>query len=119
MSNHISFVCVWINPLPHGVLATFFLTAGGPIDPPKKNDICREKTVLMTSLRTHRSSAVRREGLYYSYPPPPTQHPEEVLVYNIVKCEIFFICVELTLPMYNHLLGNKDYHRQVTVEMNM
>ncbi len=28
-----------INPLPHGVLATFSLTAGGPIGPPKKDDI--------------------------------------------------------------------------------
>ncbi len=27
------------NPLPHGVLATFSLTAGGPIGPPKKDDI--------------------------------------------------------------------------------
>jgi hypothetical protein len=60
-----------INPLPHGVLATFFLTAGGPIDPPKKDDISRKKTILMTSLRTHRSSAVRREGLFFSYPPLP------------------------------------------------
>ncbi len=60
-----------INPLPHGVPATFFLTAVGPIDPPKKDDISREKTILMPSLRTHRSSAVSRDGLYYSYPPLP------------------------------------------------
>jgi hypothetical protein len=58
------------NPLPHGVLATFSLTAGGPIGPPKKDDISREKTILMTSLRILLASAVRREGLPYTYQPP-------------------------------------------------
>jgi hypothetical protein len=58
-----------LNPLPHGVLATFSLTAGGPIGPPKKDDINREKTILMTLLRTYRISAVRREGLHYAHPP--------------------------------------------------
>ena len=29
------------NPLPHGVLATFSLTAGGLIEPSKKDDISR------------------------------------------------------------------------------
>ncbi len=59
------------NPLPHGVLATFFPTAGGLIGPPKKDDISRQKTILMTSLRTYRASAVRREGLHDTCPPPP------------------------------------------------
>jgi hypothetical protein len=40
-----------INPLPHGVLASFRLTAGGLPRPPKDDDVCREKTILMTSLR--------------------------------------------------------------------
>jgi hypothetical protein len=47
-----------VNPLPHGVLATFSPTAGGLMGLPKKDDISREKTILMTSLRTHRASAV-------------------------------------------------------------
>ena len=35
-----------VNPLPHGVLATFSPTAGGLMGPPKKDDISREKTIL-------------------------------------------------------------------------
>ncbi len=57
------------NPLPHGVLATFFPTAGGPMGPPIKDDISREKTILMTSLRTHRASAVSSPGHCYTYLP--------------------------------------------------
>jgi hypothetical protein len=60
-----------INPLPHGVLATFFLTAGGFMSPPIKDDISRETTIFMTSLRTHGTSAVSSPGLYYNYPPLP------------------------------------------------
>jgi hypothetical protein len=67
--NFVRICSLAVNPLPHGVLATFYLTAGGPIKPPKKGDIGREKTILMTSVRTQRASAVRREGLYYIYPP--------------------------------------------------
>ncbi len=37
--------------------------------PPKNDDISREKTILMTSLRTHRASAVSRPGLHYIYSP--------------------------------------------------
>jgi hypothetical protein len=59
------------NPLPHGVLATFFLTAGGFMSLPIKDDISRETTILMRSLRTHRTSAVSSQGLYYNYPPLP------------------------------------------------
>jgi hypothetical protein len=36
------------NPLPHGVLASFYLTAGGLLRPPEEDDIRREKTILMT-----------------------------------------------------------------------
>ncbi len=36
------------NPLPHGVLASFCLTAGGLLRPPEEDDISREKTILMT-----------------------------------------------------------------------
>jgi hypothetical protein len=65
----------WINPLPHGVLATFSPTAGGLMGPPKKDDISREKTILMTSLRTYRASAVISPGLHYTYSPPsPLRH---------------------------------------------
>ncbi len=59
------------NPLPHGVLATFYPTARGLMGPPKKDDISREKTILMTSLRTHRASAVSSPGFHYTHPPPP------------------------------------------------
>jgi hypothetical protein len=59
------------NPLPHGVLATFSLTAWGFIGPPKKDDISREKGILVTSLRTYRASAVSSPGLHYTYPPLP------------------------------------------------
>jgi hypothetical protein len=48
-----------INPLPSGTLATFFLTAVGPIQHTKDGDISREKTILMTSLRLERAAAVR------------------------------------------------------------
>ena len=64
-----------INPLPHGVLATFYPMAGGPMGPPKKDDISREKTILMTSLRIYRASAMSSPGLHHTYPPlppPPT-----------------------------------------------
>jgi hypothetical protein len=70
-----------INPLPHGVPATFSLTAGGPIEPHKKDDIGREKMILMTLVRTQRASAVRREGLFYIHP-PLFQVIEEVIVHS-------------------------------------
>jgi hypothetical protein len=37
-----------VNPFPHGVLASFCLTAGGLLRPPEEDDISREKTILMT-----------------------------------------------------------------------
>jgi hypothetical protein len=77
-----------VNPLPHGVLATFSLTAGGPIGPPRKDDISIEKTILMTPLRTHWASAVSREGLYYTFPPPPTQRHERSLCTE--RCDTTF-----------------------------
>jgi hypothetical protein len=51
----------FINPLPSGTLATFFLTAVGPIQHTNEDDIGREKTILMTSLRLERAAAVRRQ----------------------------------------------------------
>jgi hypothetical protein len=59
------------SPLPHGVLATFFPTAGGPMGPPTKDDISRAKTILMTSLRTHRAYALSSPGLRYTNLPLP------------------------------------------------
>ena len=50
---------IQFNPLPSGTLATFFLTAVGPIQHTKEGDISREKTILMTSLRLERAAAVR------------------------------------------------------------
>jgi hypothetical protein len=44
-----------------------FKTAGGLMGPPKKEDIRREKTILMTSLQTHRASAVSSPELHYTY----------------------------------------------------
>jgi hypothetical protein len=41
-------------------MATFFLTAVGPIQHTKEGDIGREKTILMTSLRLERAAAVSR-----------------------------------------------------------
>jgi hypothetical protein len=52
-----------VNPLPNGVLATFSVMAVGPIGPPKLDDISKEKTILMTSLRINRTSGVRKEEL--------------------------------------------------------
>ncbi len=40
--------CINLNPLPHGVLASFYLTAAGLLRPPEEDDIRREKTILMT-----------------------------------------------------------------------
>jgi hypothetical protein len=60
------FMALILNPLPHGVLATFFPTAGGLMGPPKKDDISREETILMTSLRTHRAFAVSSPRLHYT-----------------------------------------------------
>jgi hypothetical protein len=60
-----------INPIPHGVIATFSLTAGGFIGPPKKDDISREKAILMTSLRTYWASAVISLDFTTPSPPPP------------------------------------------------
>ncbi len=40
---------------------------------PKKDDISRDKTILMTSLRTYEASAVSRLGLHYTYSPPPIE----------------------------------------------
>ncbi len=60
MNTKISAVmCPFLNPLPSGTLATFFLTAVGPIQHTKEGDISREKTILMTSLRLERAAAVR------------------------------------------------------------
>ncbi len=40
-----------LNPLPHGVLATFSLTAGGLFRPPEEGNISREKFIMMTSMQ--------------------------------------------------------------------
>ncbi len=41
--------------------------------PPKNDDISREKTILMTSLRTDRASAVNRPGLHDTFSPLPIE----------------------------------------------
>ncbi len=41
-------LCLDINPLPSGTLATFFLRAVGLIQHTNEDDIGREKTILMT-----------------------------------------------------------------------
>ncbi len=82
------------NPLPHGVLATFSLTAGGPRGPPEKDDISRETTILMTSLRTHWTSAVRREGLYCTYPPLPPSAMERSLCTVTKNYIVLYLCLE-------------------------
>ncbi len=38
----------FFNPLPHRVIASFCLTAGGLLRPPEEDDISREKMILMT-----------------------------------------------------------------------
>jgi hypothetical protein len=50
---------LYFNPLPCGTLATFILTAVGPIQHTKEGDISREKMILMTSLQLQRAAAVR------------------------------------------------------------
>ena len=95
-----------INPLPHGVLATFFPTAGGLMSPPKKDDISRDKTILMTSLRIYRASAVSSRGLHYTYrpppPPPPLRgycvhclEPDHSLADKFLRIETMFFCIVL------------------------
>ena len=59
-----------LNPLPSGTMATFFLTAVGPIQHTKEGDIGREKTILMTSLRLARAAAVSRRQLLITPLPP-------------------------------------------------
>jgi hypothetical protein len=49
------------------------------MSPPIKDDISRETAILMTSVRTHRTSAVSSPGLYYNYPPLPTSAIERSL----------------------------------------
>ncbi len=101
------YTCTFFNPLPHGVLATFFPTAGGLIGPHKK-DISREKTILMTSLQTHRASAVRREGLHYTCPSPPPSPLKSHCVHclepdhNFLRIETILFCIVLwRLKIYN------------------
>ena len=69
--------------------------------PPKKDDISREKTILMTSLRTHMASAVSSPGFHYTHPPPPpcaierslctAQAPHHSLADNFFQREIVYI----------------------------
>jgi len=73
--------------------------------PPKKDDISREKTILMTSLRTHRTSAVRRDELYYTYPPLPPSTIERSV------CTISF-CIHHILADF-FLRGNRLYKETV------
>ena len=102
-----------LNPLPHGVLATFSLTAGGPIGPPKKDDISREKAIMMTSLRTYRTSAVRREGLHCKHPPPLTQCYGEATVYTYKETKVFVPTSVATLPRcLNKKMFNSMYDKQ-------
>ncbi len=89
---------LYLNPLPHGVLTTFFPTAGGLIGPPKNDDISKEKTILMTSLRTHKASAVSRPGLHYTYSPLPVighcvhcLEPDHILAYNFLRFWILYL----------------------------
>ncbi len=63
------------NSLPHGVLATFSLMAGGLMSTPIEDNISRETTFLITSLRTHKTSAVSSPGLHCTYLPPPPLAP--------------------------------------------
>jgi hypothetical protein len=61
-------------------MATFFLTAVGPIQHTKEGDIGREKTILMTSLRLERAAAVSRRQLLITPFPPNI----EVSVYRLM-----------------------------------
>jgi hypothetical protein len=59
IATYLVHLLLLFNPLPSSTLATFFLTAVGPIQHTKEGDIRREKTILMTSLRLERAAAVR------------------------------------------------------------
>ncbi len=65
------FKCCWqLNPLPCGTLATFFLTAVGPMQHTKEDDIGREKTILMTSLRLERAPPREDSNFQSAHFPP-------------------------------------------------
>ncbi len=80
-----------LNPLPHGVLTTFFPTAGGLMGPPNNDDISRGKTILVTSLRTHRAFAVSRPELLNAYSPPPIDRSLCTLPASHLSRQIFEI----------------------------
>ena len=74
--------------------------------PPKKEDISREKTILMTSLRIYRASAVSSLRLHYTYAPlrpPPTIErslctliePDHSLADNFLSIETILFCIVL------------------------
>jgi len=73
--------------------------------PPKKDDISREKTILMTSLRIYRASAVSSLRLHYNYAPlpPPTIErslctliePDHSLADNFLRIETILFCIVL------------------------
>jgi hypothetical protein len=72
--NLVSLFCC-LNPLPHGVLASFHLTAGGLPRPPKEGDISREKKHYHNPQYNHAGVPTRPPHVFlkknYSPPPPP------------------------------------------------
>jgi hypothetical protein len=60
------------------------------MSPPKKDDISREKTILMTSLRIFRASAVSSPGLHYT-----CLEPDHNLADNFLRIETMFFCIVL------------------------
>ncbi len=73
--------------------------------PPKNDDISREKTILMTSLRIYRASAVSSLRLHYTYAPlpPPTIEgslctliePDHSFADNFLRIETMLFCIVL------------------------
>ncbi len=56
--------------------------------PPKKEDISREKTILMTMLQTHRASAVSSPELHYTYQPLPMPLRGHCVHYQVTRSQL-------------------------------
>ena len=68
----------FINPLPHGVLATFSLTAWGFMGPPKKDDISKENAVWWRHCGPIGPPPWVALDSHNTYPPSPPRHWEVI-----------------------------------------
>jgi hypothetical protein len=81
--------------------------------PPIKDDISREKMILMTSLRTHRASAVSSPGLCYTFLPlPPCAIERSCLAENYFRGKIVHIETILFCFVGIHFFIYTNIHRK-------